>query len=541
MIVDMKKQSLLILLVALFISGCSSNNSNVEHVHTYSDEWSYTDNAHWHASTCGHEVKKDYGQHVFSNWNIVTEPTSTSEGLKERECSICSYIQQEVIPPSGGHTHTYSSTWSYDDNNHWHDSTCGHDVISDLVAHTFDVWVIDTPATETSAGSKHRDCTVCDYTQIETIPASNEEEQSEIDSIQDTNILHAWDWKLNDIKSRLKRIKKLGYGAIQISPMQPHVDGAYGSSGVTQDNWWKLYQPLGFSVATGSQNILGTKDDLISLCNAANKLGLKIVVDVVTNHLAGSKDGYSSQVYKKYPLHNFGAFNDNSIQAVVQGHIGLPDLDTSDEEVQIDVLSMMKEYIDCGVSGFRFDAAKHIETPDDGEYASNFWPYVINGTTSYALEKGYETPYYYGEILGTCGYGRSFSSYTKYMSVIDSRQSEDTLEAVRLYDTDYISTNYDTKEDPSKLVIWAESHDNYANIDNTTRDIKTKVINKTYIIQASRKDAATLYYARPNNMGVNMCSIDDNGGWQSSEVKAINKSMIDTLIRVRTCIHLMTV
>ena len=43
------------------------------------------------------------------------------------------------------------------------------------------------------------------------------------------------------------------------------------------------------------------------------------------------------------------------------------------------------------------------------------------------------------------------------------------------------------------------------------------------MIQASRKDAATLYFARPNNINVTMCSIDDNSGWKNTEISAINK------------------
>lgn len=528
----MKKIFLPFLLAALLVTSCNDSPVDPPHQHTYSDEWSYDAETHWHESTCGHDVKKDYGPHVFSFWVIDYEASETEDGLKHRNCEKCPYVDSEVIPASGStvHTHTFSNEWSYDEVYHWHNATCGHQITSDFERHTFGDWIIDTPATETESGHKHKECSKCLYKIGEIIPPSGstpppeeEEEQSEIDSIQDMNILHAWDWKLNDIKARLKRIKKAGYGAIQISPMQPHVDGANGAKGVTQDNWWKLYQPLGFQVAQNNENILGTKEDLSSLCASANNEGLKIIVDVVTNHLAGTNNNYSSQVYKKYPLHDSGKSNDGSIEAVVWGHIGLPDIDTSLQEVQEDVLSMMKEYIDCGVSGFRFDAAKHIETPDDGDYASNYWPFVLSGTTEYALTKGKEAPYYYGEILGTCGAGRSFDSYTKYMSIVDSTQSGNTLKAVYEESETYITDTYKTKQDPNKLVIWAESHDNYANFDNTTRDIDTIDVNRAYVIQASRKDAATLYYARPSNMYVEMCSVDDAGGWQYEEVKAINK------------------
>ena len=40
-------------------------------------------------------------------------------------------------------------------------------------AHTAGEWIIDTPATATTSGSKHKECTVCSYTMTtETIPAT---------------------------------------------------------------------------------------------------------------------------------------------------------------------------------------------------------------------------------------------------------------------------------------------------------------------------------------------------------------------------------
>ena len=40
-------------------------------------------------------------------------------------------------------------------------------------AHTAGEWIIDTPATATTSGSKHKECTVCGYTMtVETIPAT---------------------------------------------------------------------------------------------------------------------------------------------------------------------------------------------------------------------------------------------------------------------------------------------------------------------------------------------------------------------------------
>lgn len=43
--------------------------------------------------------------------------------------------------PTGGgdsHSHTYSENWTYDETNHWHAATCGHDVVSGKAEHSYD-------------------------------------------------------------------------------------------------------------------------------------------------------------------------------------------------------------------------------------------------------------------------------------------------------------------------------------------------------------------------------------------------------------------
>ena len=83
-------------------------------------------------------------------------------------------------------------------------------------------------------------------------------------NIQDGVILHCFNWTYNDIKAELPNIAAAGFTSVQTSPAQPSVN-----SGV----WYWLYQPLGFYVGT---NDLGTKDELRSLCEEADKYGIKV-------------------------------------------------------------------------------------------------------------------------------------------------------------------------------------------------------------------------------------------------------------------------
>lgn len=40
-----------------------------------------------------------------------------------------------ALPPIPEHVHTYSTVWNADSTGHWHDATCGHDVIKDFAKH----------------------------------------------------------------------------------------------------------------------------------------------------------------------------------------------------------------------------------------------------------------------------------------------------------------------------------------------------------------------------------------------------------------------
>ena len=60
----------------------------------------------------------------------------------------------------GEHTHSYSSEWKYDPDNHWHECSCGDK--ADKAVHDFK-WVVDKEATATQKGSKHEECKVCGY------------------------------------------------------------------------------------------------------------------------------------------------------------------------------------------------------------------------------------------------------------------------------------------------------------------------------------------------------------------------------------------
>lgn len=358
------------------------------------------------------------------------------------------------------------------------------------------------------------------------------------DKVGDGVMLHAFNWSYNTIKENLPAIAAAGYTTVQTSPVQQPKD--YSTSGDVTGQWWKLYQPISFHIA--EQSWLGTKDDLKSLCDEADKYGIKIICDIVSNHIANADetrpDSVSNQVkkyepefYKKrrtYTRTYKGDANDSSVQAVVQGHVSkCPDLVTNDTAVQTYIINLLKECIDCGVDGFRFDAAKHIETEDDGEYASDYWKNITTSASSYYTQKTGDDLYIYGEILNNCGADRSYSSYTKYINVTDNRTGDAVLYNVtKGKASTATNAKYKSGVAASNAVLWAESHDTYEGNSGSsgfsnTADVSDENVVKAWAIVASRKDSTALFFARPGTALMGGVSTDTT--YKSTAVSEINK------------------
>ena len=133
--------------------------------HSVSD-WKSDHTDHWKECTvvgCGVIIEDSKAAHTAGEWIIDTPATATTSGSKHKECTVCGYtMAAETIPATGGgeHTHSYSSDWKYDADNHWHECSCSDK--ADKAAHDFK-WVVDKEATATQKGSKHEECKVCGY------------------------------------------------------------------------------------------------------------------------------------------------------------------------------------------------------------------------------------------------------------------------------------------------------------------------------------------------------------------------------------------
>ena len=325
------------------------------------------------------------------------------------------------------------------------------------------------------------------------------------ESMNDGVFLQAFNWKYSQVRDNLEAIAEQGFKGVQISPVQiPKSGGA---------QWYFFYQPVSFTVAEKSP--LGTKAELQELCTEAEKHGISIIVDVVANHMAstGKNDEnglpivdpevelFEPEIYQNRTqyFHQKTAKELSGSGLVTQYYqYGvLPDLNTGDEYVQSRVLSFLKECIDLGVDGFRFDAAKHIETPEDPQYPSDFWPNTLGVAKEYYHTKTGQDLFAYGEVLGGLEGGRNdLSIYTKYMKVSDDAYIG-RINSGFSGDAEIIAnSDYAKRTDASNIVLWAESHDTY---ETEAGAAKINRLAKQWATISTRKDVNAMFLARPDD------------------------------------------
>lgn len=269
-------------------------------------------------------------------------------------------------------------------------------------------------------------------------------------------ILHKFNWKLKDIN--VDRVAEQGFDAIQINPLQPLKSN--------DNEWWLSYQMLDFTIG----NRFGSKEDLIELCSNAKQKGVVVILDVVLNHVAGLDTGevYPHEKVSERLRNNpyfFKSFdriyNWNDRKEVITKSMGVPGLSLKNKDLQKIIFDFMEEAIECGVGGFRLDAAKNIELPSEG---SDFW-------TEFNRRFEHRGLFNYAEIIFSDK--KLMSEYSKYVRVL--------------------TEGYLPEED--RLITFVESHDTYLEF-LSTREMSQEMLLDEYSVITERFNH-TLFYARP--------------------------------------------
>ena len=305
---------------------------------------------------------------------------------------------------------------------------------------------------------------------------------AQMETIQQGTILHCFDWKYTDIQASLQSIKDAGFTAVQTSPAQKNYTG--------DTEWSTLYRPRNPSEI--GPNTLGTKDQLQALCTAAHAVGIKVIVDVVANHADGVNYVDNEWKSSEYYHGNGNVSNWNDRTQVINNDVsGLRDINTNNSTVQSRMKAFIQNLKAIGVDGIRWDAAKHIGLPSEGD---SFWENVLD-----------KTMFNYGEILNNTGGNDAtlIPEYLSYMSITDSPYGTNNVlgSAKNGQATPYGGGNYSFTYKTNKLVYWGESHDTYCNNDGASVGVSQEVVDRAYAVAASHNEIPALYLSRPTVAG----------------------------------------
>jgi len=245
---------------------------------------------------------------------------------------------------------------------------------------------------------------------------------------QPVAIFHAFDQSYDDVATYVCDLPSQGYSHIQIAPAQ---------KSNPDKHWWARYQPVDYGVIEG----MGSENDLKSLISKAHGCGIKVIADVVFNHMANMPE-YKELNYPGLSKEDFHLpkcdinYSDGNRESEINCWLGgLPDLDQDKKPVQEIQKAHLKKLLDLGIDGFRFDAAKHI-SPDivknyidyvDKESKGNTWNYLEviedkdTGAESYKWIAAVTDFILYKSMLAAFGFGGDLRSLKVPVAVDDPR------------------------------------------------------------------------------------------------------------------------
>lgn len=193
---------------------------------------------------------------------------------------------------------------------------------------------------------------------------------------QPVAIFHAFDQHYLDVERFVCDLSSQGFSHVQIAPAQ---------KSNPSEQWWARYQPVDYRVIEGK----GSEHDLKKLVDRAHGCGMKVIADVVFNHMASMPE-YQDLNFPGISSGNFHAmcgidYGDGNRATEMDCRLGdLPDLDHTKTVVRDIQKAHIRKLLDLGIDGFRFDAAKHMP-PDilkhyidyiDSESKGMSWNYL---------------------------------------------------------------------------------------------------------------------------------------------------------------------
>jgi len=292
-------------------------------------------------------------------------------------------------------------------------------------------------------------------------------------------------WPHADIKEECAYLAKQGWMGVKIFPVSESVFSYEWPQNGELNPWWFYYQPVSYKLEGrgGSREELR---DMIQTCRAA---GVRVYADAVVNHMSGGgndilnhRNGSSSYCStwggkgtsdvsgkgSPYFTHNWtyetaentglipGCEFPNAALIATDFHCerslsswtdpfqlnngwlsGLADLDTESDYVRERIAAYMTDLISIGFSGYRIDAAKHIQPESlaaifakvkanlgGGDLPADFMTYLE------VLIGGEKDLLFCGE--GSYSYGQAFANTMKAAGL-----SDNDIEKIKIWSSDY--------------------------------------------------------------------------------------------------------
>ena len=249
----------------------------------------------------------------------------------------------------------------------------------------------------------------------------------------------------------------------------------------------------------------GTMEDFENLVKKCNERGISVILDMPFNHSSDKNKWFIESCDSKSPKHDWYNWytakgkNDSVLKAKYWNHpvwnknplafseedrnnyysglywSGMPDFNVSNAELRKEFKSILKFWLDKGVSGFRFDAAMHLynsakfENPDSNslEKTVSFWQEMCSFVKSEkpdAMMVGevWDSNGIRSEYIKAIGSVFHFDMGTKIISIIQNKKSGtnslassliSNYEEYKEKNPDYIDCPFLTNHDQNRFAL----------------------------------------------------------------------------------------
>ena len=196
---------------------------------------------------------------------------------------------------------------------------------------------------------------------------------------------------IGDLRGIIDRFDYLNDGDPS-SRLSLGVDGIWLSPVFTSPSYHK-YDVTNYYEIDPKFGTMGDLQELIALCH---ERGVKLILDLVINHTARNNQWYQDFIFahqignENHAYYDFYSWAETPKSGATyspitgSGHYyecnfsgDMPELNFDNEAVRQAVLDVAKYYLDMGIDGFRFDAAKYIYYGNEPKNA-DFWTWYMN-------------------------------------------------------------------------------------------------------------------------------------------------------------------